>query len=135
MENYYIQTNIRIMNEMTKVAVNASSIEESAKSLAENGGVAFLKGIEYHKTNVVFLNNAAIGLSKLSAHPTLAQILVKKGAISVILTSMQLNPTRKGLLAGYVSALSKLLHNVPTTSDILSELNGYEIIRNLASKV
>merc|ERR1712113_1250860 len=87
--------------------------EENAQPFARNGAVPLLRSIEAHKTNAVFLNNAAMALSKLSVHPASSRPLVKRGAIPVILASMQSNPTRKAKLA---------------------KNNGYAIVANLASK-
>merc|ERR1719229_1744473 len=102
--------NIQIMNELVKVVVNISSVQENAHLIGRNGAVPLLRSIEAHKTNAVFLDNAAMALSKLSVHPASSRPLVKRGAIPVILSSMQSNPMRKAILARYIRALTNFLY-------------------------
>lgn len=122
------------MNELVKVVVNISSVEENAQPFARNGAVPLLRSIEAHKTNAVFLNNAAMALSKLSVHPASSRPLVKRGAIPVILASMQANPTRKAILARYVRALTNFLYTEHKAGEELAKNNGYAIVANLASQ-
>jgi len=126
--------NIQIMNELVKVVVNISSVEENAQPFARNGAVPLLRSIEAHKTNAVFLNNAAMALSKLSVHPASSRPLVKRGAIPVILASMQSNPTRKAILARYVRALTNFLYTEHKAGEELAKNNGYAIVANLAQQ-
>jgi len=126
--------NIRIMNELIKVIVNVSSIEENAQLIARNGAVQILRSIEAHKTNAVFLNNAAMALTKMSVHPTSSRPLVKRGAVAVILQSMQNNPNRKAILAKYVRTLTNLLYTEHKTSEELSKNNGREIVEKLVNQ-
>eukprot|EP01083_Nonionella_stella_P080781 222104_1 len=126
--------NIQIMNELVKVVVNISSVEENAQPFARSGAVPLLRSIEAHKTNAVFLNNAAMALSKLSVHPASSRPLVKRGAIPVILASMQSNPTRKAILARYVRALTNFLYTEHKAGDELAKNNGYAIVAQLAAK-
>jgi len=124
--------NIHVMNELVKVIVNISSVEENAQPFAKNGAVPLLRSIEAHKTNAVFLNNAAMALSKLSVHPASSRPLVKRGAISVILASMQANPTRKAIIARYVRALTNFLYTEHKAGEELAKNNGYAIVAQLA---
>ena len=102
--------NIQIMNELVKVVVNFSSVEENAQPFARSGAVSLLRSIEAHKTNAVYLNNAAMALSKLSVHPASSRPLVKCDAITVILVSIKSNETRKGILTPYIRTLTNLLY-------------------------
>merc|ERR1712115_184360 len=126
--------NIQIMNELVKVVVNISSVEENAQPFARNGAVPLLRSIEAHKTNAVFLNNAAMALSKLSVHPASSRPLVKRGAIPVILASMQANPTRKAIIARYLRALTNFLYTEHKAGEELAKNNGYAIVANLAQQ-
>jgi len=126
--------NIQIMNELVKVIVNISSVEENAQPIARNGAVPLLRSIEAHKTNAVFINNAAMALSKLSVHPASSRPLVKRGAIPVILASMQANPSRKAILARYVRALTNFLYTEHKAGEELAKNNGYAIVANLAGQ-
>merc|ERR1712013_554119 len=126
--------NIQIMNELVKVIVNISSVEENAQPIARNGAVPLLRSIEAHKTNAVFINNAAMALSKLSVHPASSRPLVKRGAIPVILASMQANPSRKAILARYVRALTNLLYTEHKAGEELAKNNGYAVVANLAGQ-
>jgi len=126
--------NIQVMNELVKVVVNISSVEENAQPFARNGSVPLLRSIEAHKTNAVFLNNAAMALSKLSVHPASSRPLVKRGAIPVILASMQANPSRKAILARYIRALTNFLYTEHKAGEELAKNNGYAIVANLASQ-
>eukprot|EP01083_Nonionella_stella_P181808 652436_1 len=126
--------NIQIMNELVKVVVNISSVEENAQPFARSGAVPLLRSIEAHKTNAVFLNNAAMALSKLSVHPASSRPLVKRGAIPVILASMQSNPTRKAIIARYVRALTNFLYTEHKAGEELAKNNGYAIVANLAQQ-
>merc|ERR1719295_1607454 len=126
--------NIQVMNELVKVVVNISSVEENAQPFARNGAVPLLRSIEAHKTNAVFLNNAAMALSKLSVHPASSRPLVKRGAIPVILASMQANPSRKAILARYVRALTNFLYTEHKAGEELAKNNGYAIVANLAGQ-
>jgi len=126
--------NIQVMNELVKVVVNISSVEENAQPFARNGAVPLLRSIEAHKTNAVFLNNAAMALSKLSVHPASSRPLVKRGAIPVILASMQANPSRKAILARYIRALTNFLYTEHKAGEELAKNNGYAIVAHLAQQ-
>merc|ERR1711997_728207 len=116
------------------MGVNMSSVEENAQPFARNGAVPLLRSIEAHKTNAVFINNAAMALSKLSVHPASSRPLVKRGAIPVILASMQANPTRKAIIARYVRALTNFLYTEHKAGEELAKNNGYAIVANLAQQ-
>eukprot|EP01084_Bolivina_argentea_P314224 544247_1 len=122
------------MNELVKVVVNISSVEENAQPFSRSGAVPLLRSIEAHKTNAVFLNNAAMALSKLSVHPASSRPLVKRGAIPVILASMQANPSRKAILTRYIRALTNFLYTEHKAGEELAKANGYAIVANLASQ-
>ena len=122
------------MNELIKVIVNVSSIEENAQLIARNGAVQILRSIEAHKTNAVFLNNAAMALTKMSVDPNSSRPLVKRGAIAVILQSMQNNPNRKAILTKYVRTLTNLLYTEHKTSEELSKNNGRQIVEKLVNQ-
>eukprot|EP00486_Rosalina_sp_Unknown_P006062 CAMPEP_0201569574 /NCGR_PEP_ID=MMETSP0190_2-20130828/11335_1 /ASSEMBLY_ACC=CAM_ASM_000263 /TAXON_ID=37353 /ORGANISM="Rosalina sp." /LENGTH=1378 /DNA_ID=CAMNT_0047992041 /DNA_START=313 /DNA_END=4446 /DNA_ORIENTATION=+ len=126
--------NIQIMNELIKVIVNVSSVEENAQLIARNGAVPILRSIEAHKTNAVFLNNAARALSKMTVHPTSSRPLVKRGGVAVILQSMQANPTRKAILAIYIRALTNMLYTEHRTSEELGKNNGFQIVQKLVNQ-
>ena len=127
--------NIEIMNELMKVIVNVSSVEENAKLIAREGAVPLLRSIEAHKTNAVFLNNAAMALTKMSCHPSSARPLVKRGAIPVIIESMKSNPERKGVLARYVRTLTNFLYVEHKSMEELRKCDGYEIVKKLVEQL
>ena len=75
-----------------------------------------------------------MALTKLCVHPTSSRALVKRGAVPVILQSMQDNPTRKGVLARYIRALTNFVYTEHRTQGALADKNGYAIVANLAQR-
>merc|ERR1712113_1371723 len=126
--------NIQIMNELVKVVVNISSVEENAQPFARNAAVPILRSIEAHKTNAVFLNNAAMALTKMSVHPSSSSPLVKRGAVPVILQSMQDNPQRKTILARFIRSLTNFMYTGHKTGQELAKLNGIAIVTKLVDQ-
>jgi len=75
-----------------------------------------------------------MALSKLSVHPASSRPLVKRGAIPVILASMQANPSRKAILARYIRALTNFLYTEHKAGEELAKNNGYAIVAHLAQQ-
>merc|ERR1712217_424378 len=58
----------------------------------------------------------------------------KRGAIPVILASMQANPSRKAILARYIRALTNFLYTEHKAGEELAKNNGYAIAAHLAQQ-
>ncbi|ETO35116.1 hypothetical protein RFI_01958 [Reticulomyxa filosa] len=106
--------NLEIMNEVIKVVVNFSGLEENAQ--------LFAKGA--HHDNSVFLGNAAMALSKLSVYPTASRPLVKQGAIAIIIDSACHNTERKGVIARYLRTLSNFLYTETKAGEEITRTNA-----------
>jgi len=126
--------NIEIMNEVIKVVVNFSGLEENAQVFAKGGAVSLLKAMEAHHDNTVFLGNAAMALSKLSVHPTASRPLVKRGAVAVIVNSANANPDRKAIIARYLRTLSNFLYTEVKAGEEITRTNAYPIFQNIVEK-
>jgi len=126
--------NIQIMNELIKVVVNFSSVEENAQPYARNGAVSLLRAIEAHNNNPIFLNNAAMALSKLSIHPASSRPLVKRGAVPVVLSSCQANAQRRGIITRYVRTLTNFLYTENKAAEEIQKLNGEQMLEQIVSQ-
>ncbi|ETO16984.1 hypothetical protein RFI_20353 [Reticulomyxa filosa] len=126
--------NLEIMNEVIKVVVNFSGLEENAQLYAKGGSVSLLKAIEAHHDNAVFLGNAAMALSKLSVHPTASRPLVKRGAIAVIINSANANIERKGVIARYLRTLSNFLYTETKAGEEITRTNAYQVMQHIVEK-
>ena len=120
--------NIQIMNELVKVVVNFSGVEENAQAYARIGSVPLLHAIEAHGNNPIFLNNAATAFSKLAMYPPASRQLVKRGAIPVIVSSCTANSQRRGIITRYVGALTNFLQTEHKTGEELNKVQGYEVL-------
>jgi len=126
--------NFEIMSELIKVIVNISGVEENAQPFARHGAVSFLRSIEAHNDNPVFLNNAAMALSKLSTHPIASRHLVKRGAVPVILLSCQKNPQRRNVIARYIRTLTNFLYTEHKTVEEIKDGNGYMMLKQIVDQ-
>ena len=122
------------MNELVKVVVNFSGVEENAQPYARIGSVPLLRAIEAHGNNPIFLNNAAMALSKLAIHPPASRPLVKRGAIPVIISSCTANSQRRGIITRYVRTLTNFLYTEHKTGEELNKVNGYEVLAGIVQQ-
>lgn len=125
---------ITVMNELTKVVVNFGSIEENAQPFSRHGAVSLLKAMEIHYDNPIFLNNAAMALSKLSIHPTASRHLVKRGVVAVILDSLQKNKDRRAVVERYIRTLSNLVYTEHKAAEEITNNGGFEIVSQIAQQ-
>jgi hypothetical protein len=126
--------NIAIMGEIIKVVVNFSVVEENAVTFIKKAVVPFLRSIEAHSDNAVYLQNAAMALSKLSMHPNCSRTLVKRGAIPVICASARINIERRGVLARYLRTLSNFLYTEARAGESVVESGAMDIFEAAVSK-
>ncbi|ETO26481.1 hypothetical protein RFI_10655, partial [Reticulomyxa filosa] len=125
---------IDIMNELIKVIANCCGVEDNAQCFIHGGAVPLLKAVEAFPENSLFLGNAAMALSKLSLFSPCSRVLVKRGAVAVLVNSARANVERKGLAARYLRILSNLLLTDAKTGEELLRTHAYDVFQDIVSR-